>query len=81
MTRSDAVEAGSGDGLWVLEAENIHKHFGSLHVLKGITMRVARGEVVVVVGPSGGGASTKPGNRPSWTTAVIAWPLACIWMV
>jgi len=57
MTRSDVV-AGATNGGWMLEAENIHKHFGSLHVLRGITMRIARGEVVVVVGPSGGGKST-----------------------
>lgn len=43
---------------WVLEAEDVHKHFGALHVLKGVSMRVAKGEVVVVVGPSGGGKST-----------------------
>jgi polar amino acid transport system ATP-binding protein len=58
MTRSDAVTAGAGTDGWMLEAENIHKHFGSLHVLKGVTMRIAKGEVVVVVGPSGGGKST-----------------------
>ena len=58
MTRSDAKNAGSSDSGWMLEAENIHKHFGGLHVLKGITMRIAKGEVVVVVGPSGGGKST-----------------------
>jgi polar amino acid transport system ATP-binding protein len=54
MTRSDSIKNGG----WMLEAENIHKHFGPLHVLKGITMRIAKGEVVVVVGPSGGGKST-----------------------
>jgi len=58
MTRSDAVAADAGNGGWMLEAENIHKHFGPLHVLKGVTMRIAKGEVVVVVGPSGGGKST-----------------------
>jgi polar amino acid transport system ATP-binding protein len=58
MTRSDAATAGAANGGWMLEAENIHKHFGPLHVLKGITMRIAKGEVVVVVGPSGGGKST-----------------------
>ena len=58
MTRSDAIKAGTANGGWMLEAENIHKHFGPLHVLKGITMRIAKGEVVVVVGPSGGGKST-----------------------
>ena len=58
MTRSDLNKAGMGNGVWMLEAEDIHKHFGPLHVLKGITMRIAKGEVVVVVGPSGGGKST-----------------------
>ena len=58
MTRNDAPYAGVGNDTWMLEAENIHKHFGALHVLKGISMRIAKGEVVVVVGPSGGGKST-----------------------
>ena len=58
MTRTDAPYAGAGNDIWMLEAENIHKHFGALHVLKGISMRIAKGEVVVVVGPSGGGKST-----------------------
>ena len=58
MTRNDAPYAGAGNDIWMLEAENIHKHFGALHVLKGISMRIAKGEVVVVVGPSGGGKST-----------------------
>jgi polar amino acid transport system ATP-binding protein len=43
---------------WVLEAEDVHKHYGGLHVLKGVSLRVAKGEVVVIVGPSGGGKST-----------------------
>ncbi|ROO83603.1 amino acid ABC transporter ATP-binding protein (PAAT family) [Actinocorallia herbida] len=46
----------SGDPLVVLE--NVNKYFGDLHVLKDIDLEVARGEVVVVVGPSGGGKST-----------------------
>ncbi|GAA4564983.1 glutamate ABC transporter ATP-binding protein GluA [Planotetraspora kaengkrachanensis] len=36
----------------------MNKHFGTLHVLKDIDLSVARGEVVVVIGPSGGGKST-----------------------
>ncbi|BBY46773.1 arginine ABC transporter ATP-binding protein (plasmid) [Mycolicibacterium arabiense] len=36
----------------------VDKHFGSLHVLKGINLDIARGQVVVVLGPSGSGKST-----------------------
>jgi glutamate transport system ATP-binding protein len=38
--------------------ENVNKHFGELHVLKDINLTIQRGEVVVVIGPSGGGKST-----------------------
>ena len=37
---------------------DIHKSFGSHEVLKGISLEVMRSEVVVVIGPSGGGKST-----------------------
>jgi glutamine transport system ATP-binding protein len=42
----------------VIELKNVHKHFGQLHVLKGITNRIESGEVVVIIGPSGSGKST-----------------------
>ncbi|MCS6928040.1 MAG: ABC transporter ATP-binding protein [Saprospiraceae bacterium] len=42
----------------VLEAKNIHKSFGQLHILKGIDLAVARGEIVSIVGKSGSGKST-----------------------
>ncbi|TMJ04647.1 MAG: amino acid ABC transporter ATP-binding protein [Bacillati bacterium ANGP1] len=38
--------------------EDVHKWFGKLHVLRGITVKVWPGEVVVVAGPSGSGKST-----------------------
>ena len=42
----------------VIEAHNIHKSFGNLEVLKGIDLTVHKGEVVSMLGPSGGGKST-----------------------
>jgi len=42
----------------VVEATDVHKWFGRLHVLKGVSMSVARGEVVVVIGVSGSGKTT-----------------------
>ncbi|GIH68684.1 MULTISPECIES: amino acid ABC transporter ATP-binding protein [Sphaerimonospora] len=42
----------------LVKLEGVNKHFGALHVLKDIDLAVERGEVVVVIGPSGGGKST-----------------------
>ena len=42
----------------MISAESIHKRYGSLHVLKGVTEHIRRGEVVSVIGPSGSGKST-----------------------
>jgi polar amino acid transport system ATP-binding protein len=39
-------------------AQDVHKSFGSNHVLRGISLEVARGEVMCLVGPSGSGKST-----------------------
>lgn len=42
----------------MIQVNNLHKHFGKLEVLKGITQHISKGEKVVVIGPSGSGKST-----------------------
>ena len=42
----------------LIRIENLHKHFGSLKVLSGITETIHKGEVVSLIGPSGSGKST-----------------------
>jgi ABC-type polar amino acid transport system ATPase subunit len=42
----------------MIQTTNLTKRYGSLAVLNGITLSVARGEVAAIVGPSGGGKST-----------------------
>jgi polar amino acid transport system ATP-binding protein len=42
----------------MVKAEEVCKSFGALHVLKGITLEIQRGEVLCMVGPSGSGKST-----------------------
>jgi polar amino acid transport system ATP-binding protein len=42
----------------LLKAENVHKRFGQLEVLKGLSLEVAPQEVVCMIGPSGSGKST-----------------------
>jgi polar amino acid transport system ATP-binding protein len=42
----------------IVSAQGLHKHFGALHVLKGVDLAVAERELVFVIGPSGSGKST-----------------------
>ena len=42
----------------IIQTVNLHKSFGDLHVLAGVNEIIHKGEVVSIIGPSGGGKST-----------------------
>lgn len=42
----------------MIEAKNIHKSYGDLHVLKGVNLAIKQGEIISIVGASGAGKST-----------------------
>src|ERR1700730_8724057 len=42
----------------MIELVDVHKSFGEIEVLRGISAHIGRGEVVCIVGPSGSGKST-----------------------
>ena len=42
----------------MIEVNNLQKNFNKVHVLKGITTKINRGDVLCVIGPSGSGKST-----------------------
>lgn len=42
----------------LVDIRNLHKSFGTNHVLRGIDLAVAKGEVLCIIGPSGSGKST-----------------------
>lgn len=42
----------------MIQANNIHKYYNDLHVLKGVDIHVKRGEIVSIVGASGAGKTT-----------------------
>ena len=57
MEAQERAPYGDGSGA-MLRLDDVHKQFGSLHVLRGIDMAIDRGQVVCVCGPSGSGKST-----------------------
>src|SRR5512142_717132 len=46
------------NGTDIIIAVDVHKWYGQFHALRGISMNVRKGEVVVIFGPSGSGKST-----------------------
>ena len=52
------MSTGSNDTPVLLDVRNVSKSFGTVQVLRSVSLRVARGEVVTVIGPSGSGKTT-----------------------
>lgn len=48
----------STSGGLVLELNDIHTYYGSIHALKGVSLRVGAGEIVTLIGANGAGKST-----------------------
>ena len=42
----------------MIQAKNVHKYYGDLHVLKGVNLHIKKGEIVSIVGASGAGKTT-----------------------
>lgn len=61
MNDADGIGEGAGaapDASFAVEVIDLHKWYGDYHVLNDVTLRVARGERIVICGPSGSGKST-----------------------
>ena len=43
---------------YLIDVVDLHKSFGELQVLKGVNEHISKGEVISIIGPSGGGKST-----------------------
>jgi general L-amino acid transport system ATP-binding protein len=53
-----AKQTGGEKSEWAVEIIAMNKWYGDFHVLRDINLTVARGERIVICGPSGGGKST-----------------------
>ncbi|WP_247538686.1 ABC transporter ATP-binding protein [Ralstonia pseudosolanacearum] len=57
MSAPAARPAGS-DGAYAIDVHGLNKHFGDKHVVRDLTMQVARGEIFGFLGPNGSGKTT-----------------------
>ena len=60
----------------IIICRDVEKWFDDFHVLKGITITIRKGEVVVVCGPSGSGKSTLSAPSTAWRStrrATLSW--------
>ena len=58
MIDRKATPADTNGSSPMVSARDVHKHFGRLHVLRGVNLTVPKGQVHVIIGPSGSGKST-----------------------
>ena len=58
MAESSAEAGQAGTEVPMVELRDVHKRFGDREVLSGVNLSVGRGQVLVIIGPSGGGKST-----------------------
>jgi len=58
MSDQNEQQGAESNGTPIIIARDVHKWYGNFHALKGVSMEVDRGEVIVIFGPSGSGKST-----------------------
>ena len=57
-TVAERAPTGSADRNKILELDDVHTYYGSIHAIKGVTLDVYDGEVVTIIGANGAGKST-----------------------
>ena len=58
MSQTLASSGDGSDSSIIVQAEKVNKYFGSLHVLKDVSLTVRKNETMIIIGPSGSGKST-----------------------